>query len=216
MSEHIERETVLFYKSFYDAIKCIPDKDVQADALMAIISYGLTGEPPDCDGLAKAIFCMAKPQIDANRKRFENGAKGGRSKAKSNQTETKAEPKPNQTETKAEAKEKGERRKEKGDIEKINKKESHFVPPTAQEVKEYCRVQELTVDADAFIDFYASKGWMVGKNKMKDWKAACRNWSRSNRTSSKSSNSFRNFEQRDLDFDDLEAQLDRQMAGGSA
>jgi len=42
--------------------------------------------------------------------------------------------------------------------------------------------QNLNVDAEAFVDFYNSNGWKVGKNPMKDWKAACRNWSRRERS----------------------------------
>ena len=51
-----------------------------------------------------------------------------------------------------------------------------FTPPTLEEVTEYCKEKGLTVDPERFIDFYSSKGWMVGKNKMKDWKAAVRGW----------------------------------------
>jgi hypothetical protein len=65
--------------------------------------------------------------------------------------------------------------------EKIYKKKSGvFVPPTLEEVKAYCQERNNNVDAETFIDFYESKGWMVGKNKMKDWKAAVRTWERNN------------------------------------
>ena len=50
-----------------------------------------------------------------------------------------------------------------------------FVPPTLEEVREYVRSRNSPVDPQEFFDFYESKGWMVGKNKMKDWRAACRN-----------------------------------------
>ena len=50
-----------------------------------------------------------------------------------------------------------------------------FVPPTLEEVTAYVQERGSRVDPQGFIDFYAAKGWMVGKNKMKDWKAACRN-----------------------------------------
>lgn len=61
-------------------------------------------------------------------------------------------------------------------------KRTAFVPPTLEEVKIYVREKEYAfVDAERFFDFYESKGWMVGKNKMKDWKAAIRNWHRGNR-----------------------------------
>lgn len=52
---------------------------------------------------------------------------------------------------------------------------SQFVPPTLEEVTAYVLERGSKVDPQGFIDFYASKGWMVGKTPMKDWKAACRN-----------------------------------------
>ena len=54
-------------------------------------------------------------------------------------------------------------------------KVKRFVPPTLDEVREYVRSRNSPVDAQEFIDFYESKGWVVGKAPMKDWKAACRN-----------------------------------------
>lgn len=54
-----------------------------------------------------------------------------------------------------------------------------FAPPTVDEVRAYVAELKANVDADRFVDFYASKGWMVGKNQMRDWKAAVRTWARS-------------------------------------
>ena len=56
------------------------------------------------------------------------------------------------------------------------KERRNFVPPTVEEVRAYCLERGNHVNPDAFVDFYTSKGWMVGKNKMKDWKAAVRTW----------------------------------------
>lgn len=56
-----------------------------------------------------------------------------------------------------------------------------FVPPTVEEVREYCYQRNNNVDPEAFVDFYESKGWMVGKNKMKSWKAAVRTWERNHK-----------------------------------
>lgn len=53
-----------------------------------------------------------------------------------------------------------------------------FTPPTVEEVKAYCQERGNNIDPEYFVDFYSSKGWMVGKNKMKDWQAAVRNWER--------------------------------------
>lgn len=76
----------------------------------------------------------------------------------------------------------------------IGQKRTVFTPPTIDQVKEYCTERKNNVDAERFIDFYSCKGWMVGKNKMKDWKAAVRTWERSdyngrNGTSKKSEES---------------------------
>lgn len=60
-----------------------------------------------------------------------------------------------------------------------NNKEStnkRFMPPTFEEVSCYCEERQNGVDAQRFIDFYASKGWKVGNQAMKDWKACIRTW----------------------------------------
>ena len=62
------------------------------------------------------------------------------------------------------------------DKERVKKESRNFVPPTLQEVKAYCQERNNGINPEQFIDFYESKGWFVGKNKMKDWKAAVRNW----------------------------------------
>lgn len=53
-----------------------------------------------------------------------------------------------------------------------------FKKPTLDEVKNYCILRNNNIDAEAFIDFYESKNWQIGKNKMKDWKACVRTWER--------------------------------------
>ena len=57
-----------------------------------------------------------------------------------------------------------------------------FKKPDVFEVAAYCRERQNGVDAQAFVDFYESKGWMIGKNPMKDWKAAVRTWERQRNT----------------------------------
>lgn len=60
--------------------------------------------------------------------------------------------------------------------ESIKKSASRFLPPTIEEVREYCNERNNKVSPEQFISFYESNGWLVGKNKMKDWKAAVRTW----------------------------------------
>ena len=81
-------------------------------------------------------------------------------------------------------------KEKKGD--EINKeiytKATAFIPPTVGDIQSYCKERNNTVDAAYFFDFYSSKGWMVGKNKMKDWQAAVRTWERTENTNIKTSN----------------------------
>ena len=60
----------------------------------------------------------------------------------------------------------------------VVEKAPRFCPPTVDEVRAYCLEKNYTVDAESFCDFYESKGWFVGKNKMKSWRAAVRTWQR--------------------------------------
>ena len=62
----------------------------------------------------------------------------------------------------------------------IKKDNVRFVKPNLDEIRNYILDDNLNVDANTFFDYYESNGWVVGKNKMKDWKATLRNWSRKN------------------------------------
>ena len=78
-------------------------------------------------------------------------------------------------------------------------------------VMDYCQEKGYTdVDVERFMNYYTSNGWMVGKNKMKDWKAAMRNWARKDmaaKPNNTNGNRFCNFEQRNYDYDALEKNL---------
>jgi hypothetical protein len=62
--------------------------------------------------------------------------------------------------------------------EKTKRREKRFVPPTLEEVQAYISENNYIIDAQKFIDYYQSNGWIVGKTKMKDWKATVRGWER--------------------------------------
>lgn len=69
--------------------------------------------------------------------------------------------------------------------EKGKKAGSRFIPPTLEEVSAFIAENNYRVNAEKFIDYYNANGWMVGKTKMKDWKAAVRNWHRNEREAPK-------------------------------
>jgi len=78
-----------------------------------------------------------------------------------------------------------------------------FVPPTVDEVRAYCEERGNNVNPLQFVAFYESKGWMVGKNKMKNWKACVITWEKDRAKTNKVSSSFRNFEERNTDYEAL-------------
>jgi len=81
-------------------------------------------------------------------------------------------------------KEKEKEKEKEIDIESIENKapekpahrSQSFKPPSVEEVRAYCNERKNCIDPDRFVDFYAAKGWMIGKNKIKDWKACIRTW----------------------------------------
>lgn len=101
------------------------------------------------------------------------------------------------------------KQKQKQNLEKkdtdVSKEKRRFLPPSAEDVEKYCQERKNGIDAQAFVDFYAAKNWMVGKNKMSDWRACVRTWEqrRKNERSSASSNRFHNFEERQTDYDSM-------------
>jgi hypothetical protein len=66
------------------------------------------------------------------------------------------------------------------EISKDISKKKNFIPPSVEEVKEYLLSVGSKVDAEAFVAFYESKDWMIGKNKMKNWKSAIVTWEKRN------------------------------------
>ena len=154
------RDTMIFYRSFYEAIQHLSIND-QAILYDAIFSYGLDFKEPEMYGVTKTIWTLIKPQIDANIKRFNNGKK----------------PKLKQLVINKEAIQEQEKSKIGGNNNNNNNNNKNvFKPPTFDEVSEYCIERKNNIDVSKFVNFYESKGWMVGKNKMKDWKACVRTW----------------------------------------
>jgi hypothetical protein len=98
---------------------------------------------------------------------------------------------------------------DKNSIDKISNN-SRFTPPTLEEVQAYCKQRNNKVDASKFIDFYTSKGWMVGKSKMKDWKASVRTWEKDDKPQQPQQNKFNAHQQRaytEQDYAELEKKL---------
>ena len=79
------RDSFIFYSSFLDCLDEL-EPEIELEVYRAITHYAIKEEIPELSGVAKAIFCLIKPQIDANNKRYEDGKKGGRPKNENKKT----------------------------------------------------------------------------------------------------------------------------------
>ena len=155
-------------------IDSVPD-DVVGKAVKAAFHYFATKEEMELDVLPMVVYSSFKPYIEESFTDYErdvrNGHKGGRPQKPPVTPSKGGLPSPTQAEADADAE------KETGN--KADKPtHTRFAPPTIGQVTEYCTSKGYSVDPERFVDYYTSNGWMVGKNKMKDWKAAVRNWER--------------------------------------
>ena len=147
----------------------------------ALWAYAAHGETAQLSGAERVAFAMAQQQLrvdNEERERISNerklaGSKGGKSKQlQANATVCLA----NQAiaTNKNKNKEKDIYASAKADANTHTRK--RFVPPTVEEVREYCLSKGYGVDAELFVLFYESKGWMIGRNPMKNWHAAIATW----------------------------------------
>lgn len=162
-------------------IDAVPD-DVAGRAIKAALNYFATGEVVQLGQLETVLFSSIKSDIDDAHADYlrdvENGKKGGRPKLTEEEKPLVTEgnpPVPTVTEGDGEKEGEGEGEKKSMSADKPPKR-SRFSPPTIEQVKSYCEEKGYAVDPERFVNYYTSNGWRVGKNPMKDWKAAVRNW----------------------------------------
>ena len=166
------------WTSFRDVISPLSydEKGRLFDMMLDYTDSGI--EPAEFVGNERFRWPAAKQAIDLtaerNEKLRENGLKGGRPKSKENQTEPN-ETKQNQSEPNETCKEKKRKEMKRNEKDIVEKR---FAPPSTQEVEEYCKERGNSVDAQMFVDFYSAKGWKVGSQTMKDWRACVRTWER--------------------------------------
>ena len=179
---------VTYIKIFVDYLDAIePLGDAERGRLFtSLLTYARTGEAPQLGGNERFLFPMMRAQLDRDIAAMA-GVSEARSKAakaskssKCEQMQANAANAANADKSSKDKDKDKDKDKYKDDDKKGNgAREARFTPPSIEEVAAYCQERGNGVDAARFVDFYSSKGWMVGKTKMKDWKAAVRNWERS-------------------------------------
>ena len=174
------REQMTFYRSYWEAVKRLRKSADRLSALEAILAYALDGEELDRTDAADAIFVLVKPLLDAAARK----SKGGKTTSRAEEDNDKI------TGRVDEESDNNIKNKKKNNIKVKNNMldnnaRTRFTPPTLDEVIAYCKERGNSVDAERFVSFYESNGWKVGKNPMKDWRAAVRTWERDNRPQAK-------------------------------
>mgnify|MGYP007099691628 CR=1 FL=1 len=188
MSKEV-KESFVFYRSFAKSIEHLP-ASMQLPLYKAITEYALDTIEPNFGNctdkyVLDALWESIRPQLDANQSRYLNGCKGGAPKGSRNNPNGRRGNKPKTNQELTENKPNDNVNVNDNDIKKeIFIKETSrqprrtFVRPQLEEVKAYCDERKNGIDADKFFNHYESIGWKVGKNPMKDWKAAIRTWER--------------------------------------
>lgn len=190
--------TVCFFKDLYKTLSVIPDAD--AGSLMkALFAHANGLDPEFTSEIARALYVGIADQMDRVETYRKNKAANRRKPSQSGTTENKTE----QSGTKRnETAQSGYPYPYPNRKESIltDTKEKKFTPPTVEEVAAYASEKGYHMEAERFVDFYASKGWKVGNTPMKDWKAAVRNWATRDNTRKADKPVF-NFDQRGTDYD---------------
>ena len=171
--------------------------------LKALMHYGISAEAEELPGQEKLVFAMLKAQIDRDNaeyaaylaKQRERGERGGRPKTTG--FSERAEKTTGFSERNKKTTGFSERTEKTlytdtdtdiytdTDTEEVShpkgantRARARFTPPTVDEVRAYCTDSGYRIDAEHFVAYYESNGWRVGKNPMKDWRAAVRTWVR--------------------------------------
>ena len=170
------------YHSYLEAMEQLNDAE-RGRLFTACLTYSKTGEAPELRGNERFVFPAFRSQIDRDNANYEEKCRKQSENARKRWDATACNGMPTDAKhakTKEKEKEKTkEKEKEKESKEKVasgDAPSSRFVPPTVEEVRAYCLERQNGIDPQAFVDFYASKNWMVGKTKMSDWKASVRTW----------------------------------------
>lgn len=209
------KDSFILYKSFFGPISKLSDRQL-GRLFRAIYEYNISGVVSVEEDIEMA-FQFFKNQFDIDEMKYqskvernrENGRRGGIQKAendkvKADGSETKrmlANASECQRNLANLAYNDNENDNDK-DIEKENnssellkkkptpkQQASKFVKPQVADVDAYCKERNNGVDAEKFCSYYEANGWKVGRNPMKDWKAAVRTWERTQKTTSASGQS---------------------------
>jgi hypothetical protein len=174
-----DKKGFVLYADQIEIFNQLPD-EISGKLIKHIFDYVNDKNPTTDDIIINVAFASIKTQLKRDLKKYEsicdrnkiNGSKGGRPIKPKKPTGLSGNPnKPKKPDIDNDID---------NDIDKEKRVSRKFTPPTIIEIKDYCTERKNRVDPNKFYNHYESNGWLVGKNKMKNWKAAVRNWENNN------------------------------------
>lgn len=172
------REYFCAYHSYIKQCKGLSDGEL-GRLFRALLEYSASGKVPELNGRESVAFDFMSANIDRDAESYKDTCNRNRENISKRYERIRANTTVYETyQEKEEEKEKEELLKKdiSNEISKKSTRKKKFVPPTVEEVAAYCLERKNKVDAAYFVDHYTSNGWKVGKQNMKDWKAAVRTW----------------------------------------
>lgn len=177
------------YAHHTSLMDAMPDA-VLGRSMKAAMHYFDTGVTEPLEPLESAVFAALKPFMDEAIRQYEQDVENGKKSAKVRKTKKEGKPPSKclkQKEKEEEKDKEKEKDKDKEDKEKDKEGEysiyaaephspSRFIPPDVNIVRDYCIEKGYNIQPERFVNYYTSIGWKIGKNPMKDWKAAVRSW----------------------------------------
>lgn len=214
-----EKKSFVLYTKHEEIINSLSDEEA-GKLIKAIFKYVNKGIEPQLNGLLNVVFIPIRQDIDSNmekwleekNKRAEAGRKGMQARwgrvQENNNVITENNKDNNVISAITKITDNVNVNVNVNDNvlskEKNIKKRKTFQKPTVEEIKQYCLDRKNNIDPENFFDFYESKGWKVGKEPMKDWKASIRTWEKNNKPIQRSKNSNeREYEDMDQFYDDV-------------
>lgn len=213
------KDSFVLYTKYLDNIQAL-SMEQRGMLFTSLMLYASGQEPEEMDPVTAMAFSFIKSQMDKDiekynetcAKRSEAGKLGGRPKKQEEAKKANGFYENQKKQGKAKKADNEYEYDNDNDLLKENTKRKVFSTPTVDDVRAYCLERNNKVDPQSFVDFYESKGWMIGKNKMKDWKAAVRTWEK-NETKTRQEGTAKlvkdnnNFDRRNYDMDYLERRL---------
>lgn len=180
------KDSFVLYTKYLDNIQAL-SMEQRGMLFTSLMLYASGQDPEEMDPVTAMAFSFIKSQMDKDiekynetcAKRSEAGKLGGRPKKQEEAKKANGFSENQKKQGKAKKADNEYEYDNDNDLLKENTKRKVFSTPTVDDVRAYCLERNNKVDPQQFVDFYESKGWMIGKNKMKDWKAAVRTWERS-------------------------------------